>query len=221
MSTQEKKPPSSAWYRSSAEPHRWKEEEVLTEARLGRVVCLPGAAVPCPCPRLLPSAAKPVQKWLQGHVDHAEFAPEASGWAVPRGHREVPRWPGSRSRLAERGCVRNAHALKRSLIIRDQTRQSRGGHARARLPTNPRLPEAGSGHRPAEAWVPAAGRVTGMLPEPPSRPPPVLRLVDGPCVPQSSPHLVARWSKQPVRGALCKYFPSLSWRWRQRDEELL
>lgn len=83
-STQEKKkPPSSAWYRSSAEPRKWKEEEVLTEARLGRVVCLPGAAVPCPCPRLLPSAAKPVQKWLQGHVDHAEFASEASEWAVP------------------------------------------------------------------------------------------------------------------------------------------
>lgn len=143
-----KKPPSSAWYRSSAEPREWKEEEVLAEALFSSVVCLLGAAVPCPCPRLLPSAAKPVQKWLQGHMDHAEFAPEASGWAVPRGHREVPRWPGSRSRLAERGCVRNARALKRSLIIRDQTRRSRGGHARARLPTRgcPR-PAVGTGRR--------------------------------------------------------------------------
>lgn len=119
----------------------------------------------------------------------------------------------ARSRL-ERSCPKEVLDHQRP----DQAEQRRPREGSA---PNPRLPEAGSGHRPAEAWVPAAGRVTGMLPEPPSRPPLVLRLVDGPCVPQSSPHLVARWSKQPVRGALCKYFPSLSWRWRQRDEELL
>lgn len=38
------------------------------------------------------------------------------------------------------------------------------------------------------------------------------------------PHPVSRWSKQPVSGTVCKYFPSLSWCCRvdmNEDEELL
>lgn len=40
---------------------------------------------------------------------------------------------------------------------------------------DPRLPEAGRGHRPAEARGPTVGSEMGMLPEPLSCPPSVLR----------------------------------------------
>lgn len=69
--------------------------------------------------------------------------------------------PSGRARSrSERSCPKEVLDHQRP----DQAEQRRPREGSA---PDPRLPGAGSGHRPVEAWVPAAGRVTGMLPEPP------------------------------------------------------